>query len=250
MEWTQLLDRDGAALQYVEDTRDGLPIADLTRVAPGRPVDEAADIALSRLPGWLLATEDRELAETLLAKGAGQVRHARLMGADTALHREAPVVEIVPRAAVPVADFLHGWLAAYPAGHPDFEEGTDEDIIARCWDWYDEPEWQAREHRSSGLVVRDGQVVAGIVVSIRPQPIPYGGPWVHDVWRVPGQGEHGTGAALIAQAMRLLDEDGYPVLGLTVSEGNPARRVYERLGFEQTVEAWTLRLPPRTTSAS
>jgi RimJ/RimL family protein N-acetyltransferase len=245
MEWTQLLDRQGPALQYVEDTRDGLPIADLARVAPGRPIEEAADIAFARLPGWLLATEDAALAETLLARGAGQVRHARLMGADTSLHRAAPAVEIVPRASVAVTDFLQGWLAAYPPGHPDHENGTDEDIIARCWDWYDEPEWRAREHRSSGLVVRDGQVVAGIVVSIRPQPVPYGGPWVHDIWRVAGQGEPGLGAGLIRQAMRMLDEDGYPVLGLTVSEGNPARRVYERLGFTQTVEAWTVRLPPK-----
>jgi ribosomal protein S18 acetylase RimI-like enzyme len=67
---------------------------------------------------------------------------------------------------------------------------------------------------------------------------------VHDVWRVPGVSEPGIGAALIAQAMRLLDEDGQPVLGLTVSDGNPARRVYERLGFQPVLESWTLHLPP------
>lgn len=243
MEWTQLLDRQGAGLQYVEDTRDGLPIADLTRVAPGRPVDEAADMALDRLPGWLLATEDAALATALLDKGAGRVRHARLMGCDTSLHRDAPAIETVPRRSVPVSDFLHGWLAAYPEGHPDYESGTDDELVARCWDWYDEPDWLAREHRSSGLVVAGGQVVGGIIVSLRPQPVPYGGPWVHDVWRVPGISEPGLGAALIAQAMRLLDEDDQPRLGLTVSEGNPARRVYERLGFIEVVEAWTLLLP-------
>jgi hypothetical protein len=142
-----------------------------------------------------------------------------------------------------VRAFLQGWLAAYPPGHPDHEEGTDDEIVARCWDWYDEPEWLAREHRSSGLVVKDGRVVAGIIVSIRPQPLPFGGPWVHDVWRVAEVSEPGTGAALIAQAMRMLDQDGQPVLSLAVSEGNPARRVYESLGFVQQIESWTVHIP-------
>jgi ribosomal protein S18 acetylase RimI-like enzyme len=94
--------------------------------------------------------------------------------------------------------------------------------------------------------VSNHRVVAGIIISLRPQPVPYGGPWVHDVWRVPGESAPGTGAALIAQAMRLLDEDGLTTLGLAVSEGNPARRVYDRLGFIQQFEAWTFRIPPNS----
>jgi ribosomal protein S18 acetylase RimI-like enzyme len=244
LEWSDLLDGDGAVLHYVEGERDGLPLADLARVAPGRSIDDAAAAVLARIPGWLLATEDAGLADALRKAGAEQIRHAFVMSADTSQHRDAPVVETVPRADIDPREFLHGWLAAYPPGHPDHEAGGDEEIITRCWDWYDEPVWLAREHRSSGLVVRDGQVVAGIIVSIRPQPVPFGGPWVHDVWRVPGVSEPGIGAALIAQAMRLLDEDGQPVLGLTVSDGNPARRVYERLGFQPVLESWTLHLPP------
>jgi ribosomal protein S18 acetylase RimI-like enzyme len=243
LKWTDLLDGDGVVLRYVEDVRDGLPLADLARVAPGRNVDEAARTVLARNPGWLIATEDSAFAENLRAVGAEQIRHAFVMSAETSVHRDAAVVETVPRASIDAREFLAGWLAAYPAGHPDHEEGTDEDILARCWDWYDEPVWREREHRSSGLVVRDGQVIAGIIVSIRPQPAPFGGPWVHDIWRVPGASEPGTGSALIAQAMRLLDVDGQPVLGLTVSDGNPARRVYERLGFQPVLESWTLRLP-------
>jgi ribosomal protein S18 acetylase RimI-like enzyme len=245
VEWSELLDRDGPALLYVEGTRDGLPIADLARVAPTRAVDEAADLALARLPGWLLATEDEPLARALLQRGATQVRQARVMTVDTSAHRAAPVLDTVPRSSLPVREFLPGWRAAYPAGHPDHEEGSDDDVVARCWEWYDEPEWLAREHRSSGLVVRNGRVVAGIIISLRPQPVPYGGPWVHDVWVTAEARGEGLGSRLLDQAMRLLDEDGLPTLGLAVSEGNPARGTYERLGFTTVLEAWTVHLPPK-----
>lgn len=245
MEWTELLDRQGPILQYVDDVRDQLPTADLARVPAGRTADEAADAAVGRLAGWLLATEDPDLAAALLGRGATPIRHAHVMSARTAEHRDAPVIELVPRTSVDVRDYLPGWLAAYPAEHPDHETGSTDEIIARCWAWYDEPVWLEREHRSSGLLVQDGQVVAGIIVSLRPQPVPYGGPWVHDVWRVPQASEPGTGGLLIAQAMRMLDEDGLATLGLAVSHGNPAQRVYERLGFSQQLEAWTLRVPSK-----
>jgi hypothetical protein len=244
--WTELSDDGGPVLRYVEGVRDLLPIADRATVAPGRTVIEAVASAMSQLPGWKLATEDPELAEAMIAAGAVQTRHAYVMSADPSMHRDAPVVEIVPRSSIDVREFLPGWLASLPPGHPDHEDGTHEEIIERCWDWYDEPQWLAREHRSSGLVVSDGRVVAGIIISLRPQPVPYGGPWVHDVWRVPGESVPGTGAALIAQAMRLLDEDGLTTLGLAVSAGNPARRVYDRLGFIQQLEAWTFRIPPKS----
>ncbi|MEI6363600.1 MAG: GNAT family N-acetyltransferase [Actinomycetes bacterium] len=243
MEWTQLLDRNGAVLHYVEGTRDGLPLADLARVPEGRSVGDAVAVLLQRNAGYLLATEDRPLAEGVLAAGGRQIRHAFVMSAETAGHREAAVIETVPRSSVDVRAFLHGWLTAYPPGHPDHEEGTDDEIIARCWDEYDERDWIAREHRSTGLVLEDGQIAAGIIVGIRPQPVPFGGPWVRDVWRVPEVSQPGTGAALLAQSMRMLDEDGLPTLGLTVSAGNPARRVYERLGFVQQLESWTVLIP-------
>jgi GNAT superfamily N-acetyltransferase len=245
LQWSELADHNGPVIRYVEDVRDGLPLADLAVVVPGRSTDLAVATTLADRPGWLLATEDHEFAQALLDSGAAQIRHAFVMSADTSKHRDAPVVETVPRSSIDVREFLAGWLGAYPPGHPDHVDGTVEELIAQHWDWYDEPDWLAREHRSSGLVVRDGKVVAGTIVSIRPHPAPLGGPWVHDIWRVKDASEPGLGAALIAQSMRMLDEDGFPVLGLTVSDGNLARRTYERLGFTPVIEAWTLRLPPK-----
>jgi ribosomal protein S18 acetylase RimI-like enzyme len=243
VEWSELSDDNGSLVRYVADTRDGLPIADLAELIPDRTIDDAITALLKNNAGHLLATQDAALARGLLSAGAREVRHAYVMSADTSAHRDAAVIDIVPRQSVEARSLLPGWLAAYPDGHPDHEAGTVDEIVARCWDWYDEPEWLAREHRSSGLVMSGGSAVAGIIVSIRPQPAPYGGPWVHDVWRVPGNSEPRIGGALLAQAMRLLDEDGYPALGLTVSHGNPARRVYERLGFVEQLESWTVHIP-------
>ena len=247
MEWTHLTDTQGPVLGFVADTRDGLPLADLARIPAERTAAAAATAARVQLSGWLMATEDSSLASAAVAEGATRVRHAQVMSAATAPHADAAAIALVPRAEVPVRAFLDGWKTAYPPGHPDHETGTDAEIIERCWTWYDEPQWREREHRSSGLVVIDGTVVAGIIVSLRPQPPPYGGPWVHDVWRVPGVSAPGLGSALIDQALRMLAEDGEPRLGLTVSEGNAARDVYERLGFTEVLESWTVRWPaPRT----
>lgn len=243
MEWTTLADWRGPVLEFVSDTREGLPIADLARIPDGVTVGPAIAAALAQLPGWLMATEDANLAAAALSAGATRVRHAHLMSAPTAPHADAPAIRLVPRADVPIREYLDGWMAAYPPRHPDHETGSDEEIIARCWTWYDEPPWLDREHRSSGLVVADGAVIGGIIVSLRPQPPPYGGPWVHDVWRVPGPSAPGLGYALIDQAMRMLAEDGEAQLGLTVSQDNPARGVYERLGFVEVLQSWTVLLP-------
>jgi ribosomal protein S18 acetylase RimI-like enzyme len=149
----------------------------------------------------------------------------------------------VPRRSVPVRALLPGWRAAYPVGHPDHEPGTDDEVIAECWDGYDTPEYAGAEHRSSGIVLRRGRPVAGIIVGLRDEPSPWGGPWVNDIWVDPAFAGRGIGAAILGQAQWLLAQDGFTTLGLVVSHGNPARRLYERSGFRTIMESWTLVLP-------
>jgi ribosomal protein S18 acetylase RimI-like enzyme len=45
------------------------------------------------------------------------------------------------------------------------------------------------------------------------------------------------------RALDVLREDGETTLGLAVTATNPARRVYERLGFTYELEGWVLVLP-------
>jgi GNAT superfamily N-acetyltransferase len=57
----------------------------------------------------------------------------------------------------------------------------------------------------------------------------------------PGWRNHGLGRALIVRSGNLLAAEGHAAWTLAVTVGNPARRLYERLGFE---EDETLRAPP------
>lgn len=53
----------------------------------------------------------------------------------------------------------------------------------------------------------------------------------------------GAGAALLRRALWLATQAKLPALSLVVSDGNPARRVYERLGFRHVGSSRTLELP-------
>jgi ribosomal protein S18 acetylase RimI-like enzyme len=198
----------------------------------------------------LAATGTREVAPVDAARLDGAaVEGAAVEGAavDGAEVDRADVLatpyEVLPFADVPWEAILPSWKAAYPPGHPDHETGDDQTLIDVHLRPYVEQGALGPAHRSSGVALRSGQVAAGIIISLRPEPAPFGGPWVTEVWRDPAPKYRGVGSLLIRRAMHLLNEDGYVTLGLAVSHSNPARMVYEALGFEQTSESWTLRLP-------
>ena len=237
-------------LEYVRGERDGLPIADVARTVSTRSADDAARAALAQLPGWLLASEDPDLIAALTTSGAVERRHAYVMsaalpqetaGQDPVAGNEPTNLEVVPLPRV--SDLYPSWRRAYPPGHPDFEPGTDEEVFERCWAHLETDRYQAVLHRSSGAVIDGGEVIAGIIVDVRPEPAPYGGPWISDIWVDPDHAGHRIGESLIRRTQRQLAEDGHRTLGLVVTHGNPARRVYERTGFTHRLESWTVMLP-------
>jgi GNAT superfamily N-acetyltransferase len=70
---------------------------------------------------------------------------------------------------------------------------------------------------------------------------------VIDIALLPARRGEGTGSALMAWVLRQADRDGVPVT-LHVEPWNPARRVYERLGFRLVEERGVylfMRRPPR-----
>jgi len=94
----------------------------------------------------------------------------------------------------------------------------------------------------------DGSIVAAIVISNRLQTASGpSGPWITDVFVDPTLSGHGLGQALIFRAAHQLVELGYTSLGLAVTHGNPAIRVYERLGFR--IEREVRRFRPETATA-
>ena len=61
---------------------------------------------------------------------------------------------------------------------------------------------------------------------------------------VPSKRGHGIGEKLLEALIARAREAGYPALSLNVEPGNPARKLYERFGFQVVGEgqdAWTMR---------
>ncbi len=69
-----------------------------------------------------------------------------------------------------------------------------------------------------------------------------GGPWLVDVFTVPGAPLL-LGRALLARAVAVAALDGHDAVGLSASATNRARRLYERLGFRDAFHRVTLDLP-------
>jgi [ribosomal protein S18]-alanine N-acetyltransferase len=60
---------------------------------------------------------------------------------------------------------------------------------------------------------------------------------------VPSKRGHGIGDELLKALIAKAREQGYARLSLSVEPGNPARKLYERHGFEvvdEGAEAWTM----------
>ena len=202
-------------------------------------------------PSWRLSTGDDPLAEGLVAAGAQVERRAHVLRVD--LSRPAAdepvltplVAQPVPLDRDPVAwrPILPSWHAAFPPGHPDhlaIDEEESIEFFMRLVDGSD----MGVLHRSACVVADpSGRIVAGIMVNVRPDPPPWGGAWIADIWRDPSMHGSGLGSRLIARAMHQLAQDGLPSLTLAVTQGNDAMRVYERLGFLAVTNWTTVRIP-------
>jgi GNAT superfamily N-acetyltransferase len=69
------------------------------------------------------------------------------------------------------------------------------------------------------------------------------GPWLMNTFRAPEPAVRGIGAAMVIHAIRALRDAGETYFGLAVTDANPARRVYERLGFRYRIEGWNVLMP-------
>ena len=117
--------------------------------------------------------------------------------------------------------------SAYPEGHPDEELGSDDDIVrdlqhALVGD-------RLGPLMDASALVFDGERAVGLVLVNRVvgDP-PVGGPWVTDICRDsrPAVRRAGTGAAR-PRPGRLSRRRASESVSLAVTEGNPARRLYE-----------------------
>jgi GNAT superfamily N-acetyltransferase len=220
-------DADGVVGRYDRDERDGHLYADLLDREPGVTVERAARAVLANLRGMRI-TADEELGPALVAAGGTLTRHAHLMSHDLA---ERPTWRDPPGYRLtdvdhPAADLVDAYRAAFPPGHVDHRDEPPERSLAEL-----ESHLSGRQFgpllAGSGLAIAPDDTVAGaILLGVLPGEPPLNGPWLIEVFRHPGH--RGVGRALVERALALAD---VPMLGLMVTEGNPARGLYEDLGF-------------------
>ncbi|MFG3229520.1 GNAT family N-acetyltransferase [Kitasatospora sp. NPDC048194] len=215
--------------------REGQPWADRLEVLDdSMDAAAAAEFVRAELPGWVVSA-DPELGRRLLEQGARPLRHAHTFRRD--LRADPPPADWAGaplRAglrAVPCdrgpEELLDSWRAAFHPGHVDHFPGDDARALAERIGPLLAGKAIGPVLPSSLLAVdAEDRVVAAAVLTDRD-----GLPWVAEVFRHPRLGYPGLGADLLRRAIADAADRGLADVHLVVTEGNPARRVYEAMGF-------------------
>ena len=221
-------------------------------VEPVGPVGVVAAHLLVTWAGWYVTTENPQLEAALVAAGATLARHAHTYRWDLASRPPDPRwadprlpdgVTLVP-VERPVEELAALSVRAYPPGHPDHHATTVAGAAAELRRLLDGTEVGGFMPAPSRLAIRDGRVVAVALVNRIPGDPASGGPWGTELFREPGPDGAGLGGILLRRALAVLAAAGEASLGLAVTEGNPARSLYERTGFRHTGTSRRLLLPP------
>jgi GNAT superfamily N-acetyltransferase len=227
--------------RFQSSDEDGERVVRHLQPCPGISPDRATRLAVSELGGSRLKTTDEEIARALIGAGCTLLRAA------TDMHRD-------PQQPIPAVELAAGWElvphewdddlaaalnAAYGPEHPD-----SSDRVGRL---------RSLTEGEQGLVVLPGATARlkdpggrsmGQVFTVG--PVPWGSAptsWVLDLAVSPGGQGRGFGAALLAYAIRGTRDAGLTTAGLTVTDGNPARRLYDRMGFRPVLRHFEVRAP-------
>lgn len=219
---------------------------DLER-APDAAVDDVAAGVLIELAGTHVAAPPG-LAEALVARGGRRGRHAHLHSRDL---RADPApggwADVAPPAGTRVApvqgvdpDLIDAVDAAYPVGHADRDDEMPEEAVARI---VSGTALGPLLPCSGALLAADGRACAGALITDRPGTPPWAGPWLTLIFRHPERAPRGAGRLLLTRALGVATIDGLPSLSLVVTEGNPARQLYESLGLRHVTTTINVALP-------
>jgi len=250
---TRLRGRPDGAILLVYTPGDshyaGLRWADGAWRPPSTVPEDVAAAVAAQLAEWALSTDDPALVDALQGRGARPLRHAHSMSLDLT---SEPLLAHVPDGVslrTLTADMLRGraddiGALARRAHGEDGQGWPDDDAAAASMRRTAAGQVLGPLLDSSVLAERGEQAIGACLVVDRPGDPPHGGPWVVDVVRDPDDPARGIGAAMLAQAARGLRSAGLGALSLAVTDDNTtARAVYDRLGFADLTQSWTLALP-------
>lgn len=151
-------------------------------------------------------------------------------------------VELVAMDTDDPGRYANALCRAFPPDHPDHDpEINDADAASAAIAHYFDGTIVGPFIAGASAEARSGtgDVLGAIVVSDMPGGASFeGGPWVTEVFLDPHHHRQGLGRALMTRAIGRLADGGRDQLGLSVQIDNPARHLYERLGFV-TRSTWT-----------
>ncbi len=240
------IDVDGdEVLSYIPYSQTP-PTADEATALAG--LDVAIPAVLDQLAGWWLTSESDELTDSLLAAGATVVRHGHLyrrsiVEGDDELDPLMPDALLVGPLQASAAELAAVSEAAYRHGHPDFDPDHETEMeLARLLAGAAVGPFNAA---ASWQLTHDASLVAAIVINTSGGAAPFGGPWVSEIFRLPGAAYRGLGAVLLRKTIASLASAGERSLGLVVTDGNRAAQAYERLGFVHKSSFRKVQIPAR-----
>jgi hypothetical protein len=209
-----------------------------------QPDDPEDLVPLARqCPGDVVVVEDVELSSRVADAGLPLVRHLYAMAADPAdvvRHQVRDDLRLTPLTEVPLEQLAEVRIAAFAPGHPDHvAEEPEARVAAYARELADR---QNPPHHASRAAWIGGEVVATCLVTDSRHFPGYVGPWVQSVARKPPPPVGGAGAALLVEAARAVLDEGGSYLGLAVTASNPARMLYERMGWSGP-EMWLHHVP-------
>ncbi|MEV4415207.1 GNAT family N-acetyltransferase [Catellatospora sp. NPDC049609] len=224
---------------------DGTPLADHVQPLPGAPLDRIAAQARHDLAGRRLHTPDAALAQAVVDTGLRLRRAATDMRHHLADLPAAPTLPDGWTIAPPGwdDDLATGLAAAYGPDHPDgsWQDSDTREIQGMFDNGQPVPPLASAAAR---VVGPDGRSAGHVLVA---GPVPWTEDecaWILNIGVAPHAQGRGLGWALLVHALHGTRAAGLPRLGLEVADANPARRMYDRAGFQVRTRALTIDLPP------
>ncbi|MEU8313020.1 GNAT family N-acetyltransferase [Micromonospora sp. NPDC048887] len=223
---------------------DGTPVAAEVRPLPGAPLAGLVAQVRRDLAGHRLETPDDALAAALIADGLRLERAATDMRHALA---DVPEPVVLPDGWSLGApgwddDLAEGLDAAYGPDHPDgrWQPGDTEEVRAMFDTGEPVPPLVPASAR---LIDPDGRSAGHVLCA---GPVPWTDDdcaWILNLGVAPRAQRRGFGRALLVHALRGAREAGLPSAGLSVVDGNPARRMYDAAGFHVLTRVLTVRIP-------
>jgi hypothetical protein len=230
------------------------PTAADVRAVPGTDLRRFAAIAARDLPGVRVITRLDEAA-ALTEAGAAVVSSSVHMVRDRLQEDPPPLrwagphlaagLSVVGVETVPEDVLAASQLVAFGPGHPDHEATLEAQVAGQLHALLAGELLGPVYADASAAVVDAGGNLYAALLATHWEGIGdewRGGPWLVDLFTVPGAPLL-LGRSLLTRAVAVASLDGHAAVGLTVSAGNRARRLYERLGFRDAFYRVVLDLP-------